>query len=118
MDPSSAYDARAIHQVIQALDAARAAVTRAARDVDEAVASKAYRAWLGYYNGASKVTKWSKEVLVQQAARFSEDVLGLRADALPEMEKRTVGKMGLKGVPGFNIVSVPPEYDDDGGRQR
>ncbi len=65
------------------------------------LAEQAYRAWLGYYNGHLKKVRWDKTRLVEQANMFGTEV-GL-ADQ-PEIEKRTVGKMGLKGVPGLKIV--------------
>jgi ATP-dependent RNA helicase MSS116 len=64
-------------------------------------AEQAYRAWLGYYNGHLKKVRWDKRQLVEQANLFGTEV-GL-ADQ-PSIEKRTVGKMGLKGVPGLKIV--------------
>ncbi|KAL3785113.1 hypothetical protein ACHAW5_009793 [Stephanodiscus triporus] len=64
-------------------------------------AEQAYRAWLGYYNGHLKKVRWDKRRLVEQANMFGAEV-GLVDQ--PSIEKRTVGKMGLKGVPGLKIV--------------
>ncbi|KAL3816983.1 hypothetical protein ACHAXA_010103 [Cyclostephanos tholiformis] len=64
-------------------------------------AEQAYRAWLGYYNGHLKKVRWDKKRLVEQANLFGTEV-GL-ADQ-PSIEKKTVGKMGLKGVPGLKIL--------------
>jgi len=63
-------------------------------------AEQAYRAWLGYYNGHLKKVKWDKRTLVQQANMWGEEV-GLTEQ--PSLQKRTIGKMGLKGIPGLNI---------------
>lgn len=68
-------------------------------------AEQAYRAWLGYYNGHLKKINWDKKQLVQQANMWATDV-GLKT--LPGMQKRTIGKMGLKGVPGLNIEKFVP----------
>ncbi len=63
-------------------------------------AEQAYRAWLGYYNGQLKKVKWDKKQLVAQANAFGKDA-GLNEQ--PSLPKKTVGKMGLKGVPGLKI---------------
>jgi len=63
-------------------------------------AEQAYRAWLGYYNGHLKKIRWDKKQLVAQANMWGEEV-GLLNQ--PSMQKRTVGKMGLKGVPGLKL---------------
>merc|ERR1712232_56536 len=68
-------------------------------------ACQAYQAWLGYYNSA-KGLGWKKEHLVQEATRFAESISALTEDGLPPpIMKKTVGKMGLKGVPGLNLVN-------------
>jgi ATP-dependent RNA helicase MSS116 len=64
-------------------------------------AEQAYRAWLGYYNGQLKKVRWDKKKLVEQANLWASEI-GLPEQ--PSIEKRTVGKMGLKGVPGLKIV--------------
>jgi len=63
-------------------------------------AEQAYRAWLGYYNGHLKKVQWDKKQLVQQANMWGSEV-GLKSQ--PAIQKRTVGKMGLKGVPGLKL---------------
>ena len=44
--------------------------------------------------------KWDKERLVRQVNAWGSD-MGLRDQ--PSLQKRTVGKMGLKGVRGLKI---------------
>jgi ATP-dependent RNA helicase MSS116 len=61
---------------------------------------QAYRAWLGYYNGHLKKVGWDKKQLVQMANAWAGEV-GLREQ--PTLLKKTVGKMGLKGVPGLRV---------------
>ena len=61
---------------------------------------QAYRAWLGYYNGHLKKVGWDKKRLVQEANQWAKDV-GLKQQ--PSLQKKTIGKMGLKGVPGLRI---------------
>ena len=88
------------------------AVTPADRQLVQNLASRSeiqgrvYQAWLGYYKGFLKALKWTPEHLVQQANRYAIDAL--QAGGVPEIEKSTVGKMGLKGVNGLNIVANRP----------
>ncbi|KAL3939976.1 MAG: hypothetical protein SGBAC_005402 [Bacillariaceae sp.] len=63
-------------------------------------AEQAYRAWLGYYNGNLKKIGWNKIMLVEEANQWASDV-GLKNQ--PALMKKTVGKMGLKGVPGLKL---------------
>lgn len=65
-----------------------------------ASAEQAYRAWLGYYNGHLKKVQWDKKQLVIQANMWAKEN-GLKD--LPSLQKKTIGKMGLKGVPGLKI---------------
>ena len=64
-----------------------------------------YQAWLGFYNSHMRKLRWSQAQLVQTANDFSRDVLGLASP--PPLEAKTVGKMGLKGVPGLNVEKGP-----------
>lgn len=65
-----------------------------------ASAEQSYRAWLGYYNSHLKKVRWDKKLLVQQANLWARQN-GLSEQ--PSLQKRTVGKMGLKGVPGLRL---------------
>uniref|UniRef100_A0A7S4AEW1 ATP-dependent RNA helicase n=1 Tax=Pseudo-nitzschia australis TaxID=44445 RepID=A0A7S4AEW1_9STRA len=90
---------------IPSLDTASSAATRAIQNVSKThdlrtAAEQAYRAWLGYYNGHLKKVKWDKKTLVQQANMWGAEV-GLKAQ--PSLQKRTIGKMGLRGTPGLII---------------
>mmetsp|Transcript_7219 Transcript_7219/g.13011 ORF Transcript_7219/g.13011 Transcript_7219/m.13011 type:complete len:242 (-) Transcript_7219:160-885(-) len=73
-------------------------------------AEQAYRAWLGYYNGCSKKLGWSKEQLVQEANQWARDA-GLYEQ--PGVEKKAVGMMGLRGVPGLHIVPAQPRGNNN-----
>ncbi|KAJ7587994.1 P-loop containing nucleoside triphosphate hydrolase protein [Mycena floridula] len=85
------------------------AVNAAATLVPEEPKAQAYRAWMGYYNGHMKVMKWSKEDLVKQAFTYMKTCASWTDELPPTIESRVLGKMGLKGVPGLNIVkSAPP----------
>ena len=80
--------------------ASRAIGNVATTDTLRNSAEQAYRAWLGYYNGHLRKIRWDKKQLVEQANLWGSEV-GLKSQ--PGMQKRTIGKMGLKGVPGLKI---------------
>lgn len=61
-------------------------------------AQQAYGAWLGFYNGHLRRLKWTKADLVAKANGLFTS-LGLQE--LPAMQAKTLGKMGLRGVPGI-----------------
>lgn len=63
-------------------------------------ASQAYAAWLGFYKSAPGLSM-STSQLVGTANEFSS-IIGCAEP--PELEAKTVGKMGLKGVPGLRIA--------------
>ena len=85
----------------RANSAANQAIQNVARSKDLTTSGEqAYRAWLGYYNGALKKLRWDKKQLVQQANMWASEV-GLREQ--PSLQRKTVGKMGLKGVPGLRL---------------
>mmetsp|Transcript_28951 Transcript_28951/g.43731 ORF Transcript_28951/g.43731 Transcript_28951/m.43731 type:complete len:732 (+) Transcript_28951:146-2341(+) len=67
-------------------------------------AGAAYQAFLGYYNSNVRRLKMQggKEGLVQLANEYST-VLGFPKGNPPPLQAKTVGKMGLKGVPGLVI---------------
>lgn len=77
---------------------ALAAVTR--DEEFRKAAEQAYGAWLGFYNSNLKKCGWDKPELVVNANIYSR-YLGL--PEVPYLEKKTVGKMGLKGVPGLRV---------------
>jgi ATP-dependent RNA helicase MSS116 len=77
------------------------ALQNVSKDKDLKVsAEQAYRAWLGYYNGHLKKIRWDKKQLVTQANCWAKEN-GLKEQ--PSLQKKTIGKMQLKGVPGLKI---------------
>lgn len=68
-----------------------------------------YRAWMGYYNTFLRRMGWTKADLVHEAGKLAVSGFGWTESILPAMDPRTVGKMGLKGVPGLNIVRREPQ---------
>ena len=63
-----------------------------------------YRSWMGYYNTFLRRMGWTKTDLVREAGLLAVSGFGWTQSILPPLDPRTVGKMGLKGVPGLNIV--------------
>ena len=61
----------------------------------------AYQTWLGYYHGNVRRLKWDKNDLVEHANVFAKGCLLLREP--PTLFASTVGRMGLKGIPGLRI---------------
>ena len=68
--------------------------------VPDETKSMAYAAWLGFYKSAPGMSMGAAQV-VELANAFSR-IIGCAEP--PELEAKTVGKMGLKGVPGLRIA--------------
>lgn len=64
-------------------------------------AEQAFQAWLGFYNSNLRRLRWTKEELVRWANDYAL-VIGLPEP--PALERKTVGKMGLKGVAGLRVL--------------
>ena len=62
---------------------------------------KAYSAYLGFMKGFLKQMQMNTTGLVNLANEFA--IKGLRCSELPEMDRKVIGKMGLKGVPGIRF---------------
>jgi len=76
--------------------------------------SAAYAAFLGYYKSQMKrMGMRSSETLVGIANDFA---LSAGFNEPPQLQKSTVGKMGLKGVPGLNVGSGDGSGRGGGGR--
>lgn len=78
-----------------------AQVQRGMSRLEEKTLVQAYVAWLGFYNTFCRNLGWSKADLVQQANFYATECLGMSEP--PALLRRTVGMMGLKGVPGLRI---------------
>ena len=92
------------------------AVNNALRRVDVRTKEQAYVAWLGFYNSSTGKMGWDKKRLVDEGNRYALEVL--QCPGLPGILKKTVGMMGLKGVPGLNLVSELPGQGGRGGGGR
>ena len=75
--------------------------------------SQVYRSWMGYYNGFLRRMGWTKEDLVREANKLAVSGFGWTQSIFPGMDPRTVGKMGLRGVSGLNIVRREPQIPKD-----
>lgn len=84
----------------------------AAERLPEDSKKKVYQAWLGYYKNVRGL-KWDNEHLVRVANTFARD--GLCSPDIPGLGKMLVGKMGLKGTKGLNVVPDPPRVGRNGG---
>jgi hypothetical protein len=82
--------------------------------VDDKTKAQTYSAWLGFYKPFCRKMDLTPAELVRTANFFATDVLG--CDEVPGLMKKTVGMMGLKGVPGLNIVAALPDYDSKARR--
>lgn len=74
--------------------------------IEPQLSSMAYQTWLGYYNSCKGVFR-TKEELVMQANLFAKT---MGCEEPPALLKKTVGKMGLKGVSGLNIDGSAPNH--------
>ena len=101
----------------QKLPSDRATVEEALLAVPPEAKAQAYQAWLGYYNSHTKSLKWSSAELVKAANEYADS--GLRYGSRPPgLEAKTVGKMGLRGVPGLNVIKGQPGGGLQGKRAR
>eukprot|EP00889_Picochlorum_renovo_P005624 jgi/Picre1/32654/NNA_008000.t1 len=86
--------------------------------IDRHVSAMAYQTWLGYYNSCKGAFR-SKTELVEHANMFAK-TMGL-GDTPPALLPRTIGKMGLKGVPGLHIDKgggPPPPHQGQRSRSQ
>lgn len=82
--------------------AARGDVSAFTKTMEPEKQTKVYQAWLGYYKDSRNKMSWTVNDLVQQANTFALE--GLGAPGVPALQKKVVGKMGLKNVRGLNVV--------------
>jgi len=75
---------------------------------------RAYQAWLGFYNSYLRKLGWSKEELVRNANYWVTEVVGVSEP--PALQKRTIGKMGLRGVRGLRAAAFVPRVPRNGKR--
>ncbi|KIY53265.1 DEAD-domain-containing protein [Fistulina hepatica ATCC 64428] len=81
--------------------------------VGEEIKASAYRAWLGFYKGFISKMRVKPDELVRIANDFVVVGMGWQDQLPPPILSRAVGQMGLKGVPGLNVIksTKPPQKD-------
>lgn len=79
-------------------------VEQAMYRIDESTKQRAYSSYIGFFAGSGllRPLRLDKAGLVTLANEMA--MAGMCCPEPPPMEKRVVGKMGLKGVPGFNYA--------------
>lgn len=82
------------------------AVESAMHQIPEETKQRAYSSYIGFFanSGILKYLHMDKAGLVQLANDFA--MKGMKCPEPPPMEARVIGKMGLKGVPGFNYAAA------------
>lgn len=81
------------------------AVIKAMYSIEEVTKQRAYSSYIGFFAGSGlmKQLRLDKPGLVQLANNLA--MKGMGCPEPPPMDKKVIGKMGLKGVPGFNYAS-------------
>ena len=89
-------------------------VEQAMYKIDEVSKQRAYSSYLGFFAGSGlmKPLRLDKPGLVQMANEMA--VYGMHCPEPPPMEKKTIGKMGLKGIPGFTYANSSNPIGDGG----
>ncbi|GAM86908.1 hypothetical protein ANO11243_049290 [Dothideomycetidae sp. 11243] len=84
-------------------------ITEAMYNIDEVTKQRAYSSFIGFFAGSGlmKALRIDKADLVALANDLA--IRGMACPEPPPMDKKVVGKMGLKGVPGFNYGSWVPD---------
>ncbi|OOQ83241.1 ATP-dependent RNA helicase [Penicillium brasilianum] len=91
--------------VLEGATACTEAVTQAMYKIEEEIKQRAYSSYIGFFAGSGllKQVRLDKTGLVQLANELA--IKGMACPEPPPMDKKVVGKMGLKGVPGFNYAT-------------
>ena len=84
-----------------AMEAVKSSVAGALYNLPTKTCTMGYQAWLGYYNSNLKRLRWNKNLLVEHANMFAKGCLMLPES--PALLAKTVGKMGLRGMPGLRV---------------
>lgn len=98
--PIKPYPASA--QILELANSPNLPITAALRRVDPVTKDKAYSAYLGFMKVYMNKLNLSPAGLVQMANEFALE--GMLCHEVPKLEKKTVGKMGLKGTPGLSYT--------------
>ncbi|KAL2847204.1 putative DEAD box ATP-dependent RNA helicase [Aspergillus pseudoustus] len=91
-------------QITSAAPGLASDVSRAMAEVDPSSKATAYSSYIGFLAGSGLLNKLKldKPGLVQLGNELA--IQGMGCPEPPPIQKKVVGKMGLKGVPGFNFA--------------
>ena len=92
----------------------RTQIFKVLQSVDPKSKQKAYSAYLGFMKVFLNKMQIDATGLVRMANEFAME--GMQCNEVPEMEKKTIGKMGLKGVSGIRYAA--PSQDGGSGMKR
>ena len=92
----------------------RSEIFNVLQSVEPKSKQKAYSAYLGFMKGFLNKMQMDATQLVRMANVYA--MKGMQCHEVPEMEKKTIGKMGLKGVPGIRFAA--PSQDNQPGVKR
>ncbi|KIY53292.1 DEAD-domain-containing protein, partial [Fistulina hepatica ATCC 64428] len=73
--------------------------------VGEETKASGYHAWLGFYKGFISKMRLRPDELVRIANDFVVVGIGWQDQLPPPILSRPVGQMGLKGIPGLNVIN-------------
>ncbi|KAJ5894327.1 hypothetical protein N7495_006018 [Penicillium taxi] len=81
------------------------AVMTAMYQLEEDTKQRAYSSYIGFFAGSGllRQLRLDKPALVQLANELA--TVGMGCPEPPPMDKKVIGKMGLKGIPGFNYAN-------------
>ncbi|KAL8684623.1 MAG: hypothetical protein Q9224_006228, partial [Gallowayella concinna] len=82
-------------------------ITAVVQSADPVAKEKAYASYLGFMKTFMNKLQLNPAGLVQMANHFALE--GMYCDELPRLEKKIVGKMGLKGTPGISYATGEPQ---------
>ncbi|KAJ5591620.1 ATP-dependent RNA helicase mitochondrial [Penicillium hispanicum] len=87
-------------------------VNQAMYNTEEETKQRAYSSFIGFFAGSGllKPLRLDKPGLVQLANELA--IKGMACPEPPPMDKKVIGKMGLKGVPGFNYANANDSAGD------
>ncbi|KAE8264931.1 hypothetical protein A4X09_0g6818 [Tilletia walkeri] len=100
----------------------RRTILLALRDVSDESKAQSYQASLGYYKSELRSLRWTPTELVARMNEHAQHGLlydGGSGSSAPPLLAKTVGKMGLRGTPGLNVVrELPGQQGQEGQGQR
>lgn len=102
-------------KIREQLDSEDLPITPVLQSVDPETKQKAYSAYLGFMKTHMNKLKLDPAGLVKMANQFALE--GMLCDEVPKLERKTVGKMGLKGAPGISYATnrpAPASAQEDG----